>query len=372
VNPPDDADGTQPWQPPPSPYPPAGYPPPYPVAPDAGGYPVAPDAGGYPVAPDPTGGYTAGPYGNTYPTAAYPTSGYAVAGVPAYQGGWDLNLSDLLVNPPGSVFNSWFGRTIAVIKRNWRKLLAIGVLLNLLPGVMFFGAIVLVIGTSIFSPGSFGIDETSRLVRNPLTGVSVGLLIAVIAVGIFAVVLGTSAAQGAVAWLVTNDAAGNPTSVGQAIRYGGRRMFGVLGYNLVVGVIAVAGLCACILPGIYLYLALALVPAVYLFERVNPIARSWRLFHGNFGAVLGRVVIVLATGFGINAAFGIVQNIVQLSAPGTRVALAAGLIISLVGNLIVLLLPPFQMVAYVTIYAEQRAREAPLNSAMLAHQLAVV
>lgn len=308
---------------------------------------------------------------NQYP-APYPTTGFEVSGVPMYQGAWDLNVNDLLVNPPGATFNTWWGRTMAIIKRNWRRLLAIAALLNLLPSAIFVAVVIAVFGTTLFTGDAFKVDANGELTNNPFSGVSVGLFIAVLVLGVVVIVLCSAAAQGAVAWLVTNDAAGNPTSLSAAIGYGFRRVLGVFGYNFLVGLMAVLGLCACILPGIYLYLAFSLVTAVYLFERTNPLGRGWRLFHGNFGAVLGRVLLVVAVGVSVNIAFSIIQNLVRAAAGNSDTAIAVALGIGLLGNLIVLFLPPFQAVAYVTIYAEQRARETPTSAASLAHQLATV
>ena len=93
-------------------------------------------------------------------------------------------------------------------------------------------------------------------------------------------------------WVITQQAAGQPASLDAALRYGLRRALGLWGWTLLVSLLIGIGFCFCVLPGIYLAFALSMAGPVYLFERHNPIGRSFRMFHDRLGLLLGRVALV--------------------------------------------------------------------------------
>ncbi|MFY1704629.1 MULTISPECIES: hypothetical protein [Micromonospora] len=174
-------------------------------------------------------------------------------------------------------------------------------------------------------------------------------------------------------WVIARQAAGEPVDFATALRYGLRRALGLWGWTLVLGLLILVGVCFCILPGIYLAAALSLAGPVYLFERSNPIGRSFRMFHDRFGMMLGRVALLGAVVFGIAVLLDLLESVGMLpfgDDPMTSPQLTVGAIV--VVSLSALLSLPahlIQLVGLVVTYAEQRIHEAPVNSARLAAEL---
>jgi hypothetical protein len=155
--------------------------------------------------------------------------------------------------------------------------------------------------------------------------------------------------------------------------YGVRRAPGLWLWSLLSGLIVLAGFCFCLLPGIYFAFALSLVGPVFLFERRNPIGRSFGLFHNRFGMVLGRLALLAAVVIAASLAASMVG---QLGLLATGSGLSGSVSLS-VGNALAysvsaLLAVPVAMVqlaALLATYAEQRGHEARTTAAALAAEL---
>jgi hypothetical protein len=173
--------------------------------------------------------------------------------------------------------------------------------------------------------------------------------------------------------VITQQAAGRPAGLDAALRYGLRRALGVWGWTLLVSLLIGIGVCFCVLPGIYLAFALSMAGPVYLFERDNPIGRSFRMFHDRLGMLLGRVALV-----GVAVIIGtLVPSFLEsagtnalgadpFASPGTAVG-----VVVVIGVAAVLALPAHlvQLIGLLITYAEQRAHEGPVNGATLAAEL---
>ncbi|MDG4791488.1 hypothetical protein O7626_37300 [Micromonospora sp. WMMD1102] len=178
-------------------------------------------------------------------------------------------------------------------------------------------------------------------------------------------------------WVITRQATGQEVALGAALRYGLRRAPGLFGWSLLAGLLVLAGLCACFLPGVYLAFATSLVGPIYLFERRNPIGRTFQLAHARFGMVLGRVAAVAAVVLGGGLVLAVLESIVTLgpaaATPGEMFAPPAVSAVSVVSTLVSSVLgAPLQLALLVGIlvtYTEQRGHEAPVNSARLAAEL---
>ncbi|MFC3503068.1 hypothetical protein ACFOOK_19090 [Micromonospora krabiensis] len=340
------------WGPPPG-VSPAGYP-------VGAGYPPGigyPPGAGYP----PPGGYPpGGPYGGQhwYPGMSLP--GWAPPG---------LDPADLLVTPPGLGLSGWLDRCLGAVRRGWRILLPILLLTQVLPA-------------AALSVLSYGIDpsaewETSTggdpaaLPDNFVSDLATVLLVLVGGSLVLGFVQGVGWAAGT--WVVTRQAAGEPVGLGAALRYGLRRALGLWGWTLLIAVLVGLGFCFCVLPGVYLAFALSMAGPVYLYERDNPIGRSFRMFHDRLGMLLGRLALL----FGAVIVFSVVVSVLEGvgTAPfGTDPFAAAGSAAGVVAVIAVtstLALPAHlaQLVGLVVTYAEQRGQEAPVNSARLAAEL---
>ncbi|MET8281220.1 hypothetical protein [Micromonospora sp. NPDC005174] len=385
-NPPAEGSGTAPSSgaapgTPPSPgvaMPPVGVPPQgWNPATDAWGQPVGPPPGWDPAQgawgqhAGPPPGWTSPPVGG-YPPGAGPYGGqpwYPGAPVGWYPPGHGLDPNDPLITPPGAGIGAWFERFWGALRRGWRQLVPIMLLTQVLPA-------------AVLSVISFGVDPSpaweAQAETNPSglpDNFATGLLTLVVVLVGGSLVIGLVQALGwaAGSWVITQQAAGRPARLDAALRYGLRRALGVWGWTLLVSLLIGVGVCFCVLPGIYLAFALSMAGPVYLFERDNPIGRSFRMFHDRLGMLLGRVALV-----GVAVIIGtMVPGILEsagtaafgadpFASPGAAVG-----VVAVIGLTAVLALPAHlvQLVGLLITYAEQRAHEGPVNAATLAAEL---
>jgi len=282
---------------------------------------------------------------------------------------------DLLVPPPGSGFDGWFSRVWATFGRNWKPLVAINAITSALPALV----LVALVGAVVFSP--LGDDlrtffEKSQQVSPPqadetihLPDFPVGaffLIWGLAMVGAIVIMISQAAGIAGSTWVITRQAAGLSTGVGAAIRYGATRMFGLWGWYLLAGLIVGIGLVLCILPGIYFGLALALFIPVYLFERANPIGRSWSMLHANFGPLLGRLAALLGAVLVVQVALSLFQQVFLLVAGR---GFGQQLVIGVVSMVLSLPIAGILISGLTVTYAEQIARMYPVTAAQLAAQL---
>lgn len=314
----------------------------------------------------PTGPYAAWPPAGDQPYGWYPTTGgHPYAWYPA-GGGWDPG--DPLVTPPHAGFGGWFSRCVGAVRRGWRLLLPIMLVTQAAPA-----AALSMLSLAVGPTGEVGTaPDGAPILPEGYYGDLVAFF-AVLIVGSLLLGLVQSVGWAAGTWVVTRQAAGEPVALGAAFRYGLRRAPGLWGWNLLAGVLIGVGLCFCLLPGVYLGLALALTGPVYLFERDNPIGRSFRIFHQRLGQVLGRVALLGAIVL-VGALIGGVLETVGLLPFGDRPLASAGsalgaLAVTVLAAVLVAPVYLVQLAGLLTTYAEQRAQEGPVTAARLAAEL---
>ncbi|MEU9516282.1 hypothetical protein [Micromonospora sp. NPDC048169] len=325
------------------------------------GYPPMP---GYPTPGHPSGAPQAGWPGPGYPPHPMPGAAYPMPG------GWPsgINPQDPLVNPPHAGIGPWFARCWGALRRGWRQLVPIVLLTQVLPAAVI-GVLTLLVapdGQMATAP-----DGSPRLPEG-FWQQTLGFYGTILFAGL---IFGALQAMGWAAgtWVMTRQAAGEPAGLGAALRYGLSRALGLWGWTIVVSLLVTLGACFCLLPGVYVAVALVLFGPVYLFERSDPVGRSWRLFHSRFLMVLGRVMLVVAALVaaalldvvlsGINTA---VFGVEPLGAVGTAIGAVTMTVLSAV-----VAVPAYlaQQVGLVVTYAEQRAQEGPVSAAQLAAEL---
>ncbi|GIG01713.1 hypothetical protein [Catellatospora citrea] len=288
---------------------------------------------------------------------------------------------DPLVNPEVQGFSGWSFRVGGVLRRGWQQLLVIFALSHLLPTVVF-GALAL---AGVVASG--GID-LAGLGRNGTGEELIAALGATAAAYVVVVLILQMLGYAAATHLATRQAAGLPVTVGEAMRYGLRRMLGlaawqVLAYLLVgLGVVAVAACCVQIasLLGLipvllvvtYLMMVIALVGPAFLFERSGPLRRSSTLLHAAFWPTAGRLLLLgltLAAGSVIDqVAGGIVTALVPAGDDAMAVAVGGGATL-----LTAVIEIPLTMVLFSGIlitYAERRGAEGPVSTRQLVEELA--
>jgi hypothetical protein len=269
-----------------------------------------------------------------------------------------------LVTPPEAGLNGWYERVVLSIRRSWRTAAVILGLTHALPTAAFSALALAYIGTP---GGAFGLEPLtpaeSAAFRDQLIDFVGIWLLAGVALA-FVQAVGWAAAT----WALTREAAGQAAPIGQAFAYGIRRAPGLWGWSLLSWLIVGAGLCACVLPGAYLLVGLALVGPAYLFERgSNPIARSFSLLHANFRPVLGRVAIVIAVLIGGQVVASTVENLglAILGATDATVLTMVGVVVAVIGAAITLPFAIVQLVGLVATYAEQAGRVYPTSTPQL-------
>jgi hypothetical protein len=286
---------------------------------------------------------------------------------------WALPAEDPLVTPPGVGVNGWFQRIGGTLKRSWKSLVLVFAITFLLPTVVLAVAGVLAAATFLV-PFQKELMDASGAGREPHFQFDIKITAGVVVIGVVVVIallFLQFAGYAAAAHTTTREAAGLPVTLGESLGYGFRRCAGLLGWNLVTILLIMLGTLACLLPGIYVAAATALVGPVYLFERQRPIARSFEIFHRNLGRILGRLALVVVIFYGGSIVIGIVQGIANAALGSTdpTVALPGAIGVSVFGAILRLPLTIFLIIGILLTYAEQRGHEAPATSASLAAEL---
>ncbi len=315
----------------------------------------------------PPAGPPAGPYG-TPPAVRYGTPPAGGFGGPPP----GIGDGDPLVSPN---YEGWWMRSFELFKRGWRPLL-------ILQLIAFVVALPLTVYTAIFQgivlPEwedriNAQIDVGGPLALADFTPLIVHAVILVVG-GIVALLF---------YWLVllasfrvvATVAVGGEVSLGAALKHGLRRLLPMIGWQILGSLLVLIGICACILPGVYVIAVLLVMPAVVAFERGangGAIDRSFRLFHGDLGTSAARVATMLGLYVVVALVVGVLAAVVEL---GTGTADQVGVVVAgaAVSSLLQVALQAAVTVCgvplLVTTYADMRARVEPFSTAVMAEEL---
>jgi hypothetical protein len=304
-----------------------------------------------------------GPPGDVPP--GYGTPGYGYAGLPPYgsanpygppqpgygpQFGFYPGPDDPLVSPN---FAGWWNRSLSLLTTSWRPmalvqliwaipLIAIGVVVNLL--------------STVDTTTTTSTDIPAEAIVALFVGVAVALV----------VVLASLVSQLATIQILVQRVTGQPISIGSALLTGLRRAPAMIGWGILAGLLGLVGLLACILPGIYVFLAMSVLPVIILLERGQGIGRAFQLFHADFGAAIGRVATII----GISVAFGIVDGFLSTGltaggAIGDGVGVGLAVIAAIISGVISIASSIVSSPLLLTAYADMRARHEPFSTAYL-------
>jgi hypothetical protein len=297
-------------------------------------------------------------------------------GQPPYVGPWvppqgsqypppGAYVADPLISPD---YGGWWQRGIAVAKIAWRQILV----LQAIVAVLTF-----TVQTVAGAWQSFALRDLERASdagRDPDFGTFFAGT-ALVLVGSVVVALVAMLATLAVVRIVVVAATGGQPNVGEALAGAARRVFPMLGWGILAGLLTVVGICACIVPGLYFAAVFLVLAPVVAIERGNAISRCFKLFHGDVGASLARIATLLGITVGVSIVAGIIGFIGGAAAPpatastGALIASAAvtAAFGAVIGGALRILTDPLTVAAY----ADMRARVEPLSSAMLAQELAI-
>jgi hypothetical protein len=306
---------------------------------------------------------------------AVPVYGYAVPGdaAPHARPG-----ADPLVGPD---YAGWWQRSIALVRAGWRPLVAVqavGALASLVVYVPL-GVWTLTAGESLTATGADGTVLFDAAAFADVLGVTVA--------GIFLTIVAANAATIASLHIGVSIAAGGRPDVGAALGFALRRLLSLLGWELVAGFLMVLGVCACVLPGVYLYAVFTLVPVVVAVERTNVLGRCFRLFHNSFGSAVARIATIIGIGIGVGLASSVLTSIVDavigvstspfgfsdLDAYADTELIVIGALVSSIisvglSGAVAVLTAPMTLTAY----ADLRARREPLSATVLAAEVGVM
>lgn len=316
---------------------------------------------GYPTYPSPPipPMVRPGAYGSYQAAAGYPPY------PPPYSYGFPQDPSDPLVTPIGEGFSGWWRRLRGVATRSWRAILALAAVGWLIP--------IVVVGLIVFGVFAAAIHD-----GDPGSGIIGGVVLAVI--GVLGWVFLQAAVMIGILWTVTRHANAQPAPLRQALAYGSRRAFPVIGWQLLTGLVVTAGICACVLPGLYFMVATTLVVPIAVFQRgTNPISESFAMVNRNFGAVLGRTALLYAP----ILAFQFLGQVVQFATmstdlPDANATAPSAMSLQLPSGFVVYLIVVYlfeiawqavMVVGNMLTYAEMRARVSPTTTATLTAEL---
>jgi hypothetical protein len=280
-------------------------------------------------------------YGYEVPASAYPI----------YRG-------DPLVTPPAEGFAGWSRRLVAMVRRNWRRIITISLVTYAVP----LGVLAALAGLA--APRIETVVNPDGAATPHVDMGSVGRFLLVVFAG--AIVIGylNGVAGAAAVWSVTRDAVGQPAPLADALRYGLRNGPRLWGWTLLYSLIVTAGFCACVLPGVYVAVAGCLYVPIALYERGNgPISTSFSMVNRNYFPALGRMIALVGLIYAVR---------LVLSVPILFVTAAnrvVGQVLSGVVDVVTAPLTILVTLGTVVLYAELRARNYPITSASLAAAL---
>jgi hypothetical protein len=320
----------------------------------------------YPQSADPAGG----PH-DADPRTQAPPSGYTVP--PQRQPPYTDALAsptyiDPLVSPD---FAGWWSRGVSIARRGWKPLAtlqAAALLLALVAQAPV--AAYAALASERMNRALTASDPSAPLDLTPLlTVLGLGLVGAMLAIIVTAIVtiatvhIGVSVATGAA------------VRISDALRLAARRVFPLLGWQLLAIPIYLVAVCVCFFPVFYIAAVFVVLPVVVAIERTNAISRCFSLFHGDVGLAIGRIATILGLTIGVAVVGGLigtaVDAAVRAAVPGEGGVIAGSvcstLLAATIGGAMAILIAPLTLTAY----AGMRARQAPLNAMVIAHELGI-
>jgi hypothetical protein len=244
-------------------------------------------------------------------------------------------------------FVGWLAVVAGVVRRSFGKL-------ALLYLVGLAVALFLLVGVgSLFddSGAGTGYDSSTGLYwESGNLGASVVLRLVLLFLALPAEVL----IVGAACFVVIRQAAGRSAGLGDALRFAAGRVWPATGWTAVAFVAYFAGVVLLVLPGLYVLIAMCVLPGV-LFVGRGHLGRAFSLVSRHFPVALGRALCV-----GLPGLVYLLLTMVVLQAAGVGSGTAVGVTLELV---IGLPLGVYWFAATTATYAELRGREHPGTTA---------
>ncbi|MGH3696017.1 MAG: hypothetical protein ACRDRX_18840 [Pseudonocardiaceae bacterium] len=229
----------------------------------------------------------------------------------------------------------WFEKIIELIRRSFVRLLVIQIGLTVVIAVL--GAIAGALVALLVWDQSASRSATAGL--NSLIFVAVFIVFLIVSAWV----------QAASFVIAVLDAAGEPISVGAALRFTRGRVLPLTGWMIISGIMTIVGFALLVIPGIYLMIVFgASLIGVVTVERRN-INRSFELVNRRFWPTTGRMSVVFLI---FVVYITVLIGIDYIAGPNSFVSSVLGWIFSIVIGL-------FAVGVSVVTYAELRFHENP-------------
>lgn len=194
-------------------------------------------------------------------------------------------MSEIALRPLsfGEVLDTAFN----LFKRNFKTAVAVSAVI-MIPLALLGGA-----ASAGLAPGDLAILEDPDPAPEAVLGL-LGSLMGAASIGALIQTFGSLLVQAATTRLYAESYRGSVLPMGDALRYGLRRLPAMLGVTIVSSVVAFVGLLLCIAPGVWLYTAWAVAPAALIAEEIGPIrslGRSFQLVKGSWWRTFGLLLV---------------------------------------------------------------------------------
>lgn len=280
---------------------------------------------------------------------------------PGQPGGWGAPIPPAYYAGPADPlvsadFAGWWSRSFALLRAAWRPMAAIQ-LITTVPTT----AVTVAVGLTIARQpdGLASTTDPSRLDFRAAFAPFLATAPVVLVSALFGLVVPLAMTQ-----VLVQTVTGRPVSIGAALLAGLRRVLPMLGWGLLGGLIVLVGFLFCILPGIFVAAALAVLPVIVLLERGNGIGRAFQLFGADTGASIGRLAAMFGLAVAVAVAEFAASTVIEAGAAAGPAALPMVLSALISGTFSVasgILFAPM----YLTTYADMRARHEPFSTAYL-------
>ena len=188
-------------------------------------------------------------------------------------------------------------------------------------------------------------------------------------ISVVVTVLGTTFLTGFLMIVVGRAVLGQPIDLGTALQELKPRLLPLLGLTLLVTLIVILGILACIVPGVWLYVGLALAPPVLMLEKTTvsgSMSRSWELVKGNwwriFGILLLTALLVTVVSMLIGVPFALLGGGFSTFTGEFTELTFSGLLAQTTGDVLAMTVTtPFAAIVSALIYVDQRMRREGMD-----------
>jgi hypothetical protein len=216
--------------------------------------------------------------------------------------------------------------------------------------------------------------ETQNGVLVQRTGPSPGVTLGAVGATLLISVIGGAIAQAASVRIIADQYLGSSTSWRESLRYALSKVGSVVLVSFLVGICELLGLIACVLPGIYLWAALAVSVPALLIENARgtkALGRSRSLVTGRWWPTFGALVVIFLLTSIISGIFGaIIGGGTALSGSITG-STASRILSGGVTGIITILTTPLTAAVATIIYFDLRIRKEGFDVALMAQRLGV-